>query len=421
MEAHDRKTSHDRQPTHEHQPSQVRQPTHGHQPSHDHQPLQERQPTSNDRHTPYDRHIPYNDLPDLPPQKELYADGEDDSVMSKLMEASRSLAELKGLAATLPNQSLFVNTISLREAKASSAIENIFTTDDELYRTLSYQEDDYLEGSAKEILHYREALWKGYQSISKGGKLTIDAIVDIYREVKRTGDGIRPFQADVVIKKRGWGALVAETVYTPPRGKGVVEQKLAAMVDFMNDDEKHPLDPLIKMALAHYQFEAIHPFRDGNGRTGRILCILYLIQKGLLDLPILYLSAYILQNKDNYYQALGDVTGIRHWKEWILYMLEAVLQTSRYTTYKINRIRQLMEKTQSIIDESAFSMSRMDLTRLFEQPYIRPKNLLSEKIKSINTAKKYLSQLQEIGLLSKQKVGKEFIWFNTELMDILSD
>ncbi len=367
---------------------------------------------------PFDRHSPYNALPPLPPETDLY---KDKAVIDKLMTASRRLAELKGLASTLPNQSIFVNTIALREAKASSAIENIFTTDDELYRSLSYREDDYLEGPAKEILHYREALWKGYQDITRDGKLTVGTIIDIYRAVKSAHDGIRPYQAEVVIKKRGWGSLVADTVYTPPRGRGVVEKMLADWVEFVNDDECFPIDPLLKMAMAHYQFEAIHPFRDGNGRTGRILCILLLIQKGLLDLPILYLSAYILQNKDDYYFRLGNVTGTRDWKAWILYMLECVSQTTEYTADKINRILALMDKTRRIIKENGLAVSRLELPRLFEQPYIRPKNLLSDKIKSINTSKKYLTELESIGLLSKQKVGKEFLWFNTELMEILGD
>ena len=366
----------------------------------------------------YDRHTPYNQLPPLHPDQALYMDAE---VGAKLVLASRRLAELKGLAATLPNQTIFVNTIALREAKASSAIENIFTTDDELYRSLSYQEDDYLDGPAKEILHYREALWKGFQDITKEKNLSVETVVDVFRQVKKTHEGIRPYQAEIVIKKRGWGSLVAETIYTPPRGKGVVEKKMADWIDFLNDDSAYPVDPLLKMAMAHYQFEAIHPFRDGNGRTGRILCIIYLIQKGLLDLPILYLSAYILQNKDAYYYALNSVTGLRDWKAWILDMLEAVSQTSEYTIDKINRIRSLMEKTERIILENKLSLARLNLSKLFEQPYIRPKNLLSNTIKSVNTAKKYLSQLEGLGLLTKERIGKEYIWFNTELMAILSD
>jgi Fic family protein len=170
----------------------------------------------------YDRHTPYNQLPPLPPETSLYLDEE---VGAKLVQASRRLAELKGLAATLPNQTIFVNTIALREAKASSAIENIFTTDDELYRRLSYQEDDYLKGPAKEILHYREALWKGFQDIKKEKNLSVETVVDIFHQVKQTHEGIRPYLAEIVIKKRGWGSLIAETVYTPPRGKGVVEKR----------------------------------------------------------------------------------------------------------------------------------------------------------------------------------------------------
>lgn len=366
---------------------------------------------------PFDRHIPYNSLPDLPPEESRYMD---ETVVKKLTEASRKLAELKGIASMLPNQSIFVNTIALREAKASSAIENIFTTDDELYKALTYQEDDYVQGPAKEILHYREALWKGYAEILKAGRLTVDAIIEIYRKVKQTNDGIRPYQAEIVIKKRGWGSLIGETVYTPPRGKGVVEKLLNDLVEFLDNDEKFPLDPLIKMAMAHYQFEAIHPFRDGNGRTGRIICLLYLIQKQLLEQPILYMSAYILQNKDKYYFDLSNVTGTQNWKEWMVFMMDTLIQTSEYTIYKINRIRELISKTEGLIRERKPSAAKIDIPKLFEQPYIRPKNLLSDKIKSINTAKKYLTDLEELGLLSKSRIGKEFVWFNTELMDILS-
>ena len=366
---------------------------------------------------PFDRHIPYNSLPDLPPVESRYMD---ETVVKKLTEASRKLAELKGIASMLPNQSIFVNTIALREAKASSAIENIFTTDDELYKALTYQEDDYVQGPAKEILHYREALWKGYAEILKAGRLTVDAIIEIYRKVKQTNDGIRPYQAEIVIKKRGWGSLIGETVYTPPRGKGVVEKLLNDLVEFLDDDEKFPLDPLIKMAMAHYQFEAIHPFRDGNGRTGRIICLLYLIQKQLLEQPILYMSAYILQNKDKYYFDLSNVTGTQNWKEWMVFMMDTLIQTSEYTIYKINRIRELISKTEGLIRERKPSAAKIDIPKLFEQPYIRPKNLLSDKIKSVNTAKKYLTDLEGLGLLSKSRIGKEFVWFNTELMDILS-
>jgi len=366
---------------------------------------------------PYDRTIPYNSLPALPPLTEYFQDNE---ILTLVTSASRKLAELKGIAKMLPNQSIFVNTISLREAKASSAIENIFTTDDELYKALAYQDDEYLQGPAKEIIHYREALWEGYRRIKEKGCITVDAIINIYQKVKQTHDGIRPYQAEIVIKKRGWGSLIGETVYTPPRGKGVVEKMLAELVEFMNDDKTYAIDPLLKMAMAHYQFEAIHPFRDGNGRTGRILCILYLIEKGLLDMPILYLSSYVIQNKDHYYYSLGNVTGTNKWKDWIIFMLESVSQTSDYTLYKIEQIQSLMARTEQSMSAHKSFLSKIEIPKLFEQPYIRPKNLLSEKIKSVNTAKKYLSELESIGILAKDKIGKEYVWFNTELMDILS-
>ncbi|MBQ0078244.1 MAG: Fic family protein [Bacteroidales bacterium] len=211
-----------------------------------------------------------------------------------------------------------------------------------------------------------------------------------------------------------------KTVYTPPRGKGVVEKMLADLVDFLNDDQRYPIDPLLKMAMAHYQFEAIHPFRDGNGRTGRILCILYLIDKGLLDMPILCLSSFIIQNKDDYSYALSSVTGTENWKRWLTFMLTAVVQTSDFTRYKIEQIRSLMIKTEQQVLSHNPSLSKIDIAKLFEQPYIRSKNLIGEKIKSVNTAKKYLSELESIGLLAKNKIGKEFVWFNTELMGILS-
>lgn len=366
---------------------------------------------------PYDRNIPYNDLPALPPSAECYRDEE---LYTLLTSASRKLAELKGIAAMLPNQSIFINTIALREAKASSAIENIFTTDDELYKALAYQEDEVVQGPAKEILHYREALWEGFKTIREEGGITVDSLIKIYRRVKQAYDGKRPYQAETVIKKRGWGSLIGETFYTPPRGKGVVEKMLSDMLEFMNDDQRYPIDPLLKMAMAHYQFEAIHPFRDGNGRTGRILCILYLIDKGLLDMPILYLSSYIIQNRDDYSYALSGVTGMRNWKEWLTFMLTAVIQTSDFTIYKIEQIRSLMMKVEQQILSLKSSLSKIDIAKLFEQPYIRPKNLVSERIRSVNTAKKYLSELESIGLLAKNKIGKEYVWFNTELMDTLS-
>ena len=227
---------------------------------------------------PYDRNTPFNKLPILPPPDEKVITIE---VLQALNRANKALAELKGLARKLPNQAMLVNTITLREAKASTEIENIFTTDDELYRSLAVEKSD-IKGNTKEVLFYRQALWKGYQKIKNTGEFNADLIIKVYQEVKQVKDGIRPAQTETVIKKRGSGLLGGSVVYTPPRGINIINEKLDNLFVYLNDDEKYIYDPLIKLAVAHYQFEAIHPFRDGNGRTGRILSILLLIQKRLL-------------------------------------------------------------------------------------------------------------------------------------------
>lgn len=253
---------------------------------------------------PYDRNRPFNSLPLLPPDNEKV---ETIEVLKALNNANKALAELKGIAKKLPNQSMLVNTIALREAKASTEIENIFTTDDELYKALSISEYG-LKGNAKEVLRYRQALWKGYNDIGINQQLKIDTLIEIYREIKQVNDGIRPSQTETVILKRGSGLLAGEVVYTPPRGEHIIEEKLKNLIEYVNDDLKYPHDPLIKIAVSHYQFEAIHPFRDGNGRAGRILSILIMIQKHLLNVPILYLSAYIIREKEEYYELLKNVT-----------------------------------------------------------------------------------------------------------------
>lgn len=260
------------------------------------------------KHIPYDRNQPYNQLPLLPPPDEKVITVE---MMQAVNNANKALAELKGLAKKLPNQSMLVNTIALREAKASTEIENIFTTDDELYKALSGN-DNGLKGNAKEVLRYRQALWQGYRNMNKKGKFSVDLMVSIYQEIKEVNDGIRPPQTETTIKKRGSGKLGSTVVYTPPRGEKVINEKLDNLISYLNDDKKYAYDPLIKLAVSHYQFEAIHPFRDGNGRAGRILSILLMIHKKLLDVPILYLSAYIIENKDDYYNLLNNVTTLHH-------------------------------------------------------------------------------------------------------------
>lgn len=366
---------------------------------------------------PYDRNIPYNNLPELPPPDEKVITIE---ILQALNKANKALAELKGTARKLPNQAMLVNTIALREAKASTEIENIFTTDDELYKSLTYNESD-LNGNAKEVLFYRQALWTGYQKIKSTCIFDQDLIVEIYRKIKQVHDGIRPAQTETVIKKRGSGLLGGSVIYTPPRGLGIIEKKLENLFTYLNQDQNFEYDPLIKLAVSHYQFEAIHPFRDGNGRAGRIISILLLIQKQLLDLPILYLSAYIIREKDRYYELLNTVTTQGTWREWILYILKAVEQTSIYTINKIEEIDQLFNNTWTLVQEKLPSIRKELIEKIFEQPYISPKSLVDSNIKSLNTAKKYLGQLHDLGILIPKKIGKEMVYLNIDLFNLLSE
>jgi len=366
---------------------------------------------------PYDRNSPYNQLPLLPPPDEEVINIE---ILKALNKANKALAELKGYAKKLPNQSMLVNTIALREAKASSEIENIFTTDDELYKVLSGS-DSNLKGGAKEVLRYRQALWKGYNNIQEKGEFDTDILIKIYQEIKEVNDGIRPPQTETTIKKRGSGILGGTVVYTPPRGLGIIQKKLNNLIEYLNNDIKYDHDPLIKLAISHYQFEAIHPFRDGNGRTGRIISILLMIQKQLLDVPILYLSAYIIANKDDYYALLDKVTSSRNWEEWIEYFLKAVEETAIYTINKIQEIDQLFHNRLELIQGKFPHIRKEVIEKIFEQPYISPKKLLDQNIKSINTAKKYLGQLEELGIMIPEKIGKETVYLNIDLLNLLSE
>ncbi|MBE9466729.1 MAG: Fic family protein [Bacteroidetes bacterium] len=364
----------------------------------------------------YDRNIPFDNLPLLPPPDENIITIE---VLKSLNDANKALAELKGLARMLPNQAMLVNTISLREAKASTEIENIFTTDDELYKSLTLNSQE-LKGNAKEVLFYRQALWTGVKNLEANKQIDSDVIIKIYREIKQVNDGIRPSQTATVVKKRDRGLLGGTVVYTPPRGIKIIKAKLNNLFDYINDDETYDYDPLIKLAISHYQFEAIHPFRDGNGRTGRILSILMLIQKGLLEFPILYLSAFIIKEKDDYYNLLNSVTTRNNWKAWIIYMLKAVEQTSLYTINKIEEIDNLFNTTLELISNKLPHIRKETVELLFEQPYISPKRLIDNNIKSLNTAKKYLNQMELLGIVSSTKIGKEIVYLNIDLYNLLS-
>ena len=365
----------------------------------------------------YDRSKPYNNLPLLPPKEDKIITI---SILKALNDANKALAELKGIAKKLPNQSMLVNTISLREAKASNEIENIFTTDDELYKSLTIKETE-LKGGAKEVLFYRQALWAGYSEINNLKRFDIDLIIKIYQNIIQLNDGIRPPQTETVIMKRGSGLLSGSVVYTPPRGIEVIKQKLENLFEFINNDKKYPYDPLIKLAISHYQFEAIHPFRDGNGRTGRILNTLIMIQKELLDIPILYLSAYIIQQKEDYYYLLNRVTATDNWERWIIFMLKAIKETSIYTISKIEEIDRLFTNTHNLIIKELPHIRKETVEKIFEQPYISPKRLIDNNVKSLNTAKKYLNQMMDIGIMVTKKIGKETVYLNVDLYNLLSE
>lgn len=364
-----------------------------------------------------DRTQPWNALPELPIAESLYQTVE---VYEQLAKARGSLGKLQGRSIVIPNQGMLINTISLQEAKASSAIENIFTTDDELYKAYSEQNNDQAHDAPKEILRYREALWEGQAYLQNNEFFDENYFVSIYQQIKQTTDAIRPPIAHIYIKKGGVGA--GKPYYTPPRGKGIVKAKLANLITFLNDDEKYPVDPLIKMAIGHLQFEAIHPFRDGNGRAGRIFNINYITHKGYLDFPILFLSKYIIDNKDTYYSGLAGVTQRADWKTWILYMLKAVEFTANITYEKINDIINAKEAiVKAIIEETKMSRPEQLTNMIFTQPFTRVKHLTEQNMYAENTARKYLNRLTEMGILENKSIQGNHYYLNMELHRILSE
>ncbi len=366
-----------------------------------------------------DRNLPWNNLPLLPIDEVLYRTVE---IYEKLGIAKAALARLQGRSIVIPNQGLLINTISLQEAKASSAIENIFTTDDELYRAYSEQHK-MPTGASKEVLRYREALWGGYQLLRQQTGFDQPYFIRVFQEIKQTKDEIRPAFINTTIKQRGSDLNAGQVIYTPPNGTSVIRNKLDNLIEFVNDDEQYPIDHLLKMAIAHFQFEAIHPFRDGNGRTGRIFNIHYLTQKGLLDLPILFLSRYIMDNKASYYSSLMGVTQRGDWKTWLLYMLETVNVTANLTYHKINDIVGAKEAILKHIRKEASEISKPEsLTEMiFSQPFSKVKHFQEAKIFAENTARNYLNKLTTIGVLEKKTIQGHHYYLNIELYRILSE
>lgn len=367
-----------------------------------------------------DRNKPWDDLPDLPIHPDLYRTVE---VMEQLGNTKSALGRLHGRSVAIPNQGILINSISLQEAKASSEIENIFTTDDELYQAYSEEGAEvHVKGAPKEVLRYREALWEGHRHLMKHGLFDEDYFIRLYRIIKQTNDGLRPPSAHVYIRQGGTGPNAGTAIYTPPRAKGVIRQKLQNLAEFINDDDKYPVDPLIKMAIAHYQFEAIHPFRDGNGRSGRIFNINILTQKGLLDLPILFLSRYIINHKNDYYSLLAGVTQRGLWERWILFMLKAVEATANLTFNKINDILTAKEGIMTAIEEETKIRKPEQLVQMiFTQPLTKVSHLTDANIYAENTARNYLNQLCELSILEKRTISGHHYYLNLELYRILSE
>ena len=329
----------------------------------------------------YDPKRPFNDLPVLPPEISLSA-----KVYNKAITANRALAELKGIADIIPNQSVILNSLILREAQDSSKIENIITTQDDLFRAFSAEKSDQ-NPAVKEVMNYREALWKGFEVIKQKTFITTNIINKVQELLIRNNAGIRS-QPGTILKNDRTG----EIIYTPPYGKGVIESKLKNLEKYINI--KDDTDPLIKMAIAHYQFESIHPYYDGNGRTGRILNVLYLIQQELLELPILYLSSYIINHRSDYYQELSAVRNEQKWENWILYMLEAVEDTSKDTIITIKSIRKLLDETIEKVKAELPKIYSKELVEvLFHQPYCKIAHLVENKIVTRFAASKYLKLL----------------------------
>lgn len=363
----------------------------------------------------FDRNLPYNDLPDLPISEDII----DKQVLLKWGLASRALAELNKNILRIPNPLMLVNTIALQEAQTSTAIENIFTTEDELYKAVSDTvKEEYANAATKEVLKYREAMWGGYNALLKNQKFDKSIAIKIFQQIKKTKQGIRPPQSQVVIKRGQSEFKAGEIVYTPPRGTGIVEKKINNLFEFLN--KQNEFDPLLKMAIAHYQFEAIHPFIDGNGRTGRILNLLYLVNQKLLSHPVLYLSKYIIHHKDEYYHLLAGVTQRQAWKPWIIYMLTAVESMAQITNQKIDEILAQMAATHKYA-QAKLKWYSLELNQaLFSQPYIKQK-LVGEitGATSRTTLTKYMQQLVKLGVLSANEEGREVFYVNNDLLKIL--
>ena len=358
---------------------------------------------------PFDYRKPYDSLPLLPPVQDI----ETKAVLKRCVSATRALAELKGAGDLIPDQSILINAIPLQEAKLSSEIENIVTTQDELFKA-ALGEIYVTDPQTKEVLRYRTALRYGFETLAQRN-LSLNLIREVCSILMGEQINFRNAQEQVAIGN----PLTKQISYMPPSGGIVLTSKLENLEKFLLDVEGP--DPLIRMAVAHYQFEAIHPFVDGNGRSGRIFNILYLLHAGLLKIPVLYLSRYIIQTKSDYYALLRNVTEKENWESWILYMLRGVEETALWTAERIDTIRKLFDYTVSLCKEKLPKIYSKELIELiFRQPYCKISFLVDDGIAKRQSASGYLKNLESIGILQGEKRGRETIYKHPALIEVLT-
>ena len=355
-------------------------------------------------------HPPTYELPKLP----LEFDVETKKVLRALGQAHRYLAELKGTARSIPNENILINTLTLQEAKDSSAVENIITTQDELFKAELFT-DKQPNIATKEVQRYAIALRKGFTVVREHKLITLPYILNIQAELEENRAGLRNTPGTTLKNDR-----TGEIVYVPPQHPDAIREYMNELIKFMNDDQLSDLDPLVKMAIIHHQFESIHPFYDGNGRTGRIINILYLVANDLLELPILYLSRYIVRNKAEYYERLQGVRDKGEWEAWIVYLLKGVEETARESIQLISQIRELMQAIKHEIRIKLPKIYSQDLlNNLFRHPYTKIEFVMEDLHVSRPTASNYLSALVNAGLLSVHKLGRSNYYINHRLFNLL--
>jgi Fic family protein len=345
----------------------------------------------------------------LPPKVDL----ETKAILRKVASANRYLAELKGMSETIPNETILINTLALQEAKDSSAIENIITTHDEMYKAQLFEEM-FVSASAKEVSRYADALIQGFGLVRKNKLLTEIFILEIQKILEQNDAGYRRLPGTSLINEK-----TGVTIYTPPQDYETIVSLMTNLIKYMNDDKMQDIDPLVKMAVIHFQFESIHPFYDGNGRSGRIINILYLVLNELLNIPILYLSRYIIQYKGDYYRLLQQVRETGRWEDWILYILTGIEQTSKETIDLIVKIRKLMQEyKQGIRTQMPKVYSQDLLNNLFRHPYTKIEFVMKDLQVSRLTARRYLELLVSHRFLNKEKIGRSNFYINAPLFSL---